>query len=350
MNREQWLRNVELRGCEKIPGLVVFSPAVQKKYKGKLDKIVKKCPSLFEGYAESESGDSWGNEPRYQGGKQWTDHWGCIWKNIYDGMEGVVIHHPLKDWKNLRNLKVPNPSVEDDMAFLNWENIAENIRRRRRERKIASGKVTHGFLFQRLYYLRGFENLMIDIALRDERLNQLINIVLEYNEKLVKNYLKLGVDVIFFGDDLGMQTNLLISPEDWRRYIKPAYAEIFSRCRDAGIHVYFHSDGYIVDIMSDLIEIGVTILNPQDLCNGLENIKKKLKAKVCIDLDIDRQKIIPWGTPEEIDSHIFQCVKTLYSPNGGLMLICGIYPGTPFDNIKAVCEAMNKYCLAFKLS
>lgn len=114
-------------------------------------------------------------------------------------------------------------------------------------------------------------------------------------------------------------------------------------CREAGVHVYFHTDGYIVDIIPDLIEIGVTILNLQDLCNGLENIKREAKGKICIDLDIDRQSIIPFGTPKEIYSHIKNCIDTLSSPQGGLMLVCGIYPGTPLKNIEVLCEAMYKY-------
>jgi len=64
---------------------------------------------------------------------------------------------------------------------------------------------------------------------------------------------------------------------------------------------------------------------------------------VCIDLDIDRQKIVPWGTPREIDAHVRRCVQMLASPRGGLMLICGIYPGTPLENIEAVLAAMSRY-------
>ena len=164
--------------------------------------------------------------------------------------------------------------------------------------------------------------------------------VLEFNRGMVERYLALGVDVLNFGDDLGMQERLTISPAAWRRYVKPAYAELFGMCRRAGAHVYLHSDGYIVDIMPDLLECGVTMLNPQDLCNGVETIRRELKGKVCIDLDIDRQTVVPRGTPAQVEDHIRRCVEALGSSAGGLMLTCGLYEGTPLENIEAVFRGM----------
>ena len=125
--------------------------------------------------------------------------------------------------------------------------------------------------------------------------------------------------------------------------IKPSYKEIFSICRKEGIDVYLHTDGYIVDIIPDLIEVGVTILNPQDIVNGIDNLEKYAKGKVSIDLDIDRQKITPFGKPEEIDNHIKKCVEKLGSYEGGLLLIYGAYPGTPKENIAQVVKSMQKY-------
>jgi len=340
--RDRWLSNVELRGCEEIPCRIALSRAVWDQYRESLEELVRRHPSIFGEYRERKP---WKEEysPRHRRGEMWKDRWGCMWYNTYSGIAGQVVGHPLEDWGTFKDIKPPDPSKENDLEDLDWKKIAEDIRRAKEEGRVARGGVCHGFLFQRLYYLRGFENLMVDIAEKNENLPRLIDMILDYNMDLVRRYLELGVDVVHFGDDLGMQERLTISPDDWRRYIKPAYAKIFGMCREAGAQVHFHSDGYIVDIMPDLLEIGVTILNLQDLCNGLENIERELKGKICIDLDVDRQKIIPWGTPEEVDSHILNCIKTLGSPQGGLMLVCGIYPGTPFENIETVCEAMERY-------
>ena len=81
----------------------------------------------------------------------------------------------------------------------------------------------------------------------------------------------------------------------------------------------------------------------QDLVNGLDWIEEHLKDKVCIDLDIDRQHVTASGTPEEIDRLIHDEVKRLSSRDGGLMMIYGLYPGVPLENVKALMDAMEKY-------
>ena len=107
--------------------------------------------------------------------------------------------------------------------------------------------------------------------------------------------------------------------------------------------VYLHTDGYIREVIPDLIDIGVTMINLQDLVNGLDNIARLVKDKINISLDIDRQRITAFGTPKEVDAHIRQCIETLGSPEGGLSVSWGVYPGTPIDNIEAAVRAMDKY-------
>jgi len=341
MDREKWLRNVEFKGCDEIPSRVAISGAVWSQYREALWEVVAKYPEVAGPPPKPGFWNEFGD--RHRLGVKWQDRWGCVWDNRYAGIEGQVVEHPLEDWSRFASFEPPDPAGGNDMNEIDWEQTRQNILQAKAQGKLTQGAVSHGFLFQRLYYLRGFENLMMDFASRDPRLQELIDVIVEFNMGLVTRYVELGVDYIYFGDDLGMQDRLPISPSDWRRYIKPAYARLFEVCRSAGVHVYLHSDGYIVDIMPDLIEAGVTILNPQDLVNGLETIKRELKGRVCIDLDIDRQKIVPWGTPREIDAHVRRCVQMLASPRGGLMLICGIYPGTPLENIEAVLAAMSRY-------
>jgi hypothetical protein len=81
-----------------------------------------------------------------------------------------------------------------------------------------------------------------------------------------------GLDGIHFRDDWGTQQALMISPHLWRTFFKPAYARLFALARDAGKHVWFHSDGVIGTIISDLIEIGVQVLNPQVSVIGREKL------------------------------------------------------------------------------
>jgi uroporphyrinogen-III decarboxylase len=246
--------------------------------------------------------------------------------------------HPIADWSELRNYQLPKPE-----KHTNWEESRKNVATAKSHGKVAWGGTDHGFIFLRLTYLRGYENLMLDIAEGRSELDELIDIIEGYWFAVVKRWIELGVDAISFGDDLGLQNALPISPTAWQRYIKPSYQRIFSYCRANDVHVSLHSDGYIVDIIPDLIECGVSRLNPQDLVNGIDNLAKLAKGKVFLHLDIDRQQINVFGKPKEIDAHIFNCIRNLGSHNGGLSLIWYVFPPTPIENIEAGVKAMDKY-------
>ena len=85
------------------------------------------------------------------------------------------------------------------------------------------------------------------------------------------------------------------------------------------------------------------IINLQDTVNGLDWIGGRFRGKTCVDLDIDRQHITRFGTPKDIDAHIRRCVETVGCPAGGLMMIYGLYPDIPMENVRAVMDAMTRY-------
>lgn len=116
--------------------------------------------------------------------------------------------------------------------------------------------------------------------------------------------------------------------------------------REAGVAIQMHSDGDIRLLADDLIDSGVQSINLQDLVNGIDWIASKYRGKVCIDLDVDRQKITPYGTPEQVDALIREEVTKLSTPSGGLAFTYGLYPGTPIENVKALMDAFEKYAFA----
>jgi uroporphyrinogen-III decarboxylase len=251
-------------------------------------------------------------------------------------LDGQVIEYPLDSWEKFNTWQPPS-AAERVRA------IREEAERSPEQRPFRHASLEHGFLFLRLTYLRGFENFMIDVAEDNPKLFELRDIVADYWYEIAKAHLDCGAKHVSGGDDLGAQDRLPISPNSWRKLIKPAYRRIFGLARKRDATVHLHTDGYIVDIIPDLIEIGVTDLNPQDLVNGLDNLARLAKGKLHISLDIDRQSITVFGTPGEIDAHIENCIRTLGSPQGGLSLIWGVYPGTPIGNIEAAARAMEKY-------
>ena len=309
---ENYFRTIEFRYPEWIVTQVSLMPATWKKYREALEDIVIRHPVIFGEYQRG-SKDFDQVEGTYREGA-YTDEWGCVWQNIAPGLNGLVVGHPLQDREAVRSFEPP---------------------------PVGTG-LPHGFMFQRLYYLRGFENLMIDFAEEAPELQLLIDKVLEHNMGEVERLLADTPKIVYFGDDLGNQERLPIRPETFRKYLKPCYAEMYGACRAAGAHVYMHSDGHILEIIEDLIECGVTVLNPQIRANTLDGLVAVCKGNVCVNLDLDRQ-LFPFATPEEIHAHVGEAVMRLGAPEGGLMLSAECEPDMPLENIEAICQALEKY-------
>ena len=96
-------------------------------------------------------------------------------------------------------------------------------------------------------------------------------------------------------------------------------------------------------LVDDLVLSGVQVINVQDLVNGISWIRERLKGRVCIDLDVDRQQVTRFGSPDQIDDLIRREVAELGDKQGGLMLNCGLYPGVPLENMRALLDAMTRY-------
>jgi hypothetical protein len=195
----------------------------------------------------------------------------------------------------------------------------------------------------RLFYLRGFEKFMIDLAMDEPRLPRLISMVEAYNVAVIRKYLDLGMEYAIFGEDLGLQTSLPMSPAMWRKYIKPPYERMFKPCLEKGIPIFLHTDGHILDIIPDLIEVGVQVLNPQFRANGLEGLKEVAKGEVALCLDLDRQ-LFPFATPSQIEDHIGEAYEELHLPEGGLMLYAECEPDVPLANIETICTTLEHIC------
>ena len=327
--RENYFRNMRLEGDPHVHSHISITYPVWDQYKKRLDWLEGFSPHVSVGISRSSSREA---------NSEVTDIWGCHWIYPLEALDGACIGHPIPSWSDLSAYQPPNP---DD--FTDWEKARSDIENTKSKGGIAHGGTDHGFIFLRLTYLRGYNNFMMDVGSGRPELDKLIAIVENYWFEVVRRWVERGVDVIGFGDDLGLQNSLPMSPDAWRKYIKPSYKRILSYCRSNDVYISLHTDGYIVDIIPDLIECGVTTLNPQDLVNGLDNIQRLAKGKVFINLDIDRQNITVFGKPEEIDAHILNCIKTLGSPKGGLSMVWGVYPATPIESIEAAARAMDKY-------
>lgn len=265
------------------------------------------------------------------------DAFGVEWKGAIDGIRGVIQKHPLEDFSKIPDYKfpeLPKFDLEKDRAW---------VEKAKADGHFMSAGLEHGHTFLRLTDLCGYENVLMGMVDEDENLMMLIEKLEEYNLAFVEHYARVGYDMIDYAEDLGMQNGPMISPDLFRRYIKPSYHRLMKPARDAGAIVHMHSDGDIRTLADDLIDGGVDVLNLQDLVNGIDWIRERFYGRHAIDLDIDRQRITVFGTPAEVDALIREEVEKLSSPAGGLLMVYGWYPGTPLENVKALLDALEKY-------
>jgi len=272
-----------------------------------------------------------------------TDDFGCVWTTADDGIIGTVVKHPLADWDNFKNYKMPDPEKCMGIGPVDWDEEAKKLVHKKETLGYAKASLRHGHTFLQLCDIRGYQDLIFDMVDEEENLWKLIEMVEDFNTYIVKRYVDMDIDVMSYPEDLGMQNGPMLSPEYFKKYIKPSYERLMKIARDKGVAIHMHSDGDIKTLADDLTESGVQILNLQDLVNGIDWIADRYRGKVCIDLDIDRQRITPFGTPEQIDALIREEVEKISTPDGGLMMKYGSYPGVPIENIKALMDAMEKY-------
>jgi uroporphyrinogen decarboxylase len=210
------------------------------------------------------------------------------------------------------------------------------------------GALRHGHTFLTLIYLCGYEQVILDMADGEPRLLRLIQMVEGFNRAIVQRYLDLGVEWMAYPEDLGMQQGPMLSPQLFRRYIRPVYERLMAPALDAGCIVHMHSDGDVRALVDDLILSGVQVINVQDLVNGIEWIRERLKGRICVDLDIDRQRVTRFGSPAEIDALIRDEVVKLGDRQGGLLMTYGLFPGVPLENVRALMAAMTRYASYYR--
>lgn len=342
--RENTLRAIRFEKPEYIPMAFYLNDACWHHYDyNVLYDIMESHKLLFPSFKRSPGQPEINFLANAIAGKDYTDPWQCVWSTTDDGITGAVHQHPLESWDNFADYQAPDPMKTDGTYWIDWEKIEDGVKKQKANGGLVVGGLPHGHTFLRIQDIRGYENVIFDMCDENPNLVKLIEMVEEFNLAYIKKWLSLEPDIVSYPEDLGMQIGPMLSPEHLRKYTKPSYKRLMQPARDAGAIVHMHSDGDIRTLVDDLIDGGVEIINLQDLVNGIDWIADKFAGKTCVDLDVDRQNITRFGTPDDIDALIRKEVERIGCKDGGLMLKAGIYPGIPLANINAVADAMEKY-------
>jgi uroporphyrinogen decarboxylase len=257
------------------------------------------------------------------------DEWGSVWLNLQDGIAGEVKEPALASWSGLGKFMAPPAWTDDDTQF---------VMERHERAPDAFTHIVAGSFFERMQYLRGTEQLYMDLIDQPQEILRLRDIIMDYLQRRVEKCLKQPCDAIHFADDWGSQRSLLISPALWREFFKPCYARLFAQVHRAGKFVFMHSDGFIMDIIEDLIEVGVNALNCQVWAMGPDRVGARFRGRITFWGELNRQTTVPHGTPDDIRAAIRVMKNNLGTPGGGLIAQSEVDNLTPLSNIEAILQ------------
>lgn len=280
----------------------------------------------------------WANS-YYQEDRAYTDEWGIGWDSqAYETPFGTghyteIVHHPLADEKAVASYQPPDPNRPEL-----YDEARQVIGQYQDDYWIVGVTVTT--IFETAWALRGLENMLIDFALNPDLADEILEIPYQYHLTAAKKLVEMGVDMIWTGDDVGAQHAMLISPDHWRKFLKPRMANFFAELKaiNPDIVIAYHSDGNIMPIIPELIEIGLDVLNPiQPASMNPVDIKKQFGDNLAFWGSIDEQHTLPWGTPEAVAAEVIERLQTL-GKGGGLILgpTHHVQLDTPMENFWAM--------------
>jgi len=199
----------------------------------------------------------------------YEDEWGV--RHVSSGPYIKYVYHPLSDESNLDTYKFPNLADR-------FGGIKERTEQLKQNYVVSAGT---GTFFRDGWHLRGLEAFLVDISLESPFLLKVLDRMLEYKLEIISQYAQAGVDIISVGGDIAMHTRLFMDPELWRKHFKWRDAALIEEARKYGVqHFFFHTDGNLMEVMEDLIEIGFDIIDPiQPECMDPMKLKKNSVTK-----------------------------------------------------------------------
>jgi len=261
------------------------------------------------------------------------DWWGAGWDPDQEGY--WLADAPLGESTDLAAYPWPDP---DAPGLL--DDAASAIARDRASADPHFIVPNFGFcLFERAWSLRGFDTLMLDLGLDQPFVEDLLERIIDIQVRLARRFVAIGVDGGYFGDDYGAQKGLLFSPETWRQLFKPRLARVFAVFREAGLPVLMHSDGDIAKIVPDLVEIGLTALNPvQPEVLDHAWLKRAFGRSLAYYGGVSTQTVLPYGTPEEVRAALRSAVTALAPESTGLLAAPShrLTSDVPMANVEAL--------------
>lgn len=320
----------------RVPRQLWTLPWATKRYKNEIEKLLLDYPDDIVSVPDSHK--EYTVSPIRTGDLyaigDYIDEWGCKFTNLQEGIIGEV-KKPLIDasdeeWEDSSKIHIPTELLTIDKNKIN-EFCAST------DKFVMQGDPQT--CFERLQWIRGTENLFVDLILRPKNMMKFMEKMHEFNCQLFDTWAQTNIDALFFGDDWGTQTSLLINPKVWVELFKPMYRDYSDIAKKYGKKIFFHSDGNTIDIIPHLIDIGIDAANLQIFCIGVDELMQ-FKGKITFWGEIDRQNLLPFGSVRDIKNAV-ENVKECLWQDGGAIAQCEFGPGALPNNVYAVFESWN---------
>lgn len=291
-----------------------------------LKRLLSEYPTDITGTSETGTTDKLVADTRKIG--SYKDDWGSVWHVAEPGVVGEVKEPAIVTWQDLKNFSPPR----------------HIIGARDREKINRACGLTDKFVlsdvtarpFERLQFLRGTENLFLDLAYGTEELQKLIKMVHEFYLEDITFWCKTSVDGITMMDDWGTAISLLINPHLWKTLFYPLYREYCELIHSYGKYTFFHSDGHIEKIFPGLVEVGFDAINCQLFTMDTERLLKTYRGKITFWGEIDRQYVLPFGTLSDVREAVLKVRRILEDGSGGVIAQCEWGKNNSYENIKQV--------------
>jgi uroporphyrinogen decarboxylase len=249
------------------------------------------------------------------------------------------MRHPLEQMTILAEMQAyPWPEFDKaDWSFLPGEIAAIQAR------GLAAQVWMECTIWETAWYLRRMDLLMVEMAAEDEKAVYLLDKITDLACYRAARYAAAGADILALGDDLGMQRSIMMSKQMYRAWLKPRLARVIASAKaiKPDIIIQYHSCGYVLPLIGDLVEAGIDVLNPvQPECMDVEQVLREFGGRLSFNGTIGTQTTMPFGTPAEVKAVVRRNLK-LAGPSGGLMC-CPTHmlePEVPWANIEAYVEA-----------
>ncbi|MHA2287418.1 MAG: uroporphyrinogen decarboxylase family protein [Promethearchaeota archaeon] len=176
-------------------------------------------------------------------------------------------------------------------------------------------------------------------------IHEVLNEYTKLNIEVVKRFHEAGVDIVFYSDDLGFKGRSILSIEQFKKFILPYYKKFYSACKQRGMFIVQHSCGYIDKNLPLMAEAGLNCIQALEPAAGVDlaNLKQTLGDKISFMGGIDSSRILNFGTPEEIEEEVKRCVKAAGNNGGYFVGPSHNILTTPWENLKVLRDAIEKY-------